>query len=179
MSGFAFLPTTLVTGVSAVLTPLLIKRFGYKGVLVVAPLLLAAGLYSFSYLKMDWGYLDLLPGLLLAPMGLGFSFVSISIAATEGVPGRESGLVSGLITTAQQIGGSLGLAILSTIAASKTAEVLTTLPHTQNAVAQATIEGYASAFSIGLCFALVASLLALLFIRRQQAAEKQQAVENM
>ena len=63
---------------------------------------------------------DLLPGFLLVGVGLGFSFVPVSIAALAGVAGREAGLASGLINTSQQIGGALGLAILATVSTTRT-----------------------------------------------------------
>ncbi len=65
---------------------------------------------------------DLLPGFLLVALGIGFSFVPISIAALAGVQPSEAGLASGLINTSQQIGGALGIAILSTIATTRTSD---------------------------------------------------------
>jgi hypothetical protein len=97
------------------------------------------------------------------PIGLGLSFVAITIAATTGVPARESGLASGLLTTAQQIGGSLGLAILSGIAASATAAALLTNGGNQ---ASGFVTGFHAAYYAGIAFALLASLVALVFIRR-------------
>jgi EmrB/QacA subfamily drug resistance transporter len=161
-AGFAFLPTTLTVGMSAILAPRLIQRIGYKTILITAPLLLAGGLYTFGHVELGGTYLDFLPGLLIMAAGLGFSFVSVTIAATTGVPPAESGLASGLLTTAQQIGGSLGLAILTSIAATTTANVMST---SAEVPAQALLSGFHAAFYTGMWFAVGASVVALLFIR--------------
>lgn len=159
-TGFAFLPMSLIIGLSATLAPRAIQRFGYKMVLVVAPLFLALGLFIFTFITVDSSYISLLPGLLIMPIGLGLCFVSITIAATSGVPGHESGLASGLLNTAQQIGGSLGLAILSGIAASATIAVATTTPQSV-----AIVEGFHAAFYAGMYFALSASVIAFVFLK--------------
>jgi MFS family permease len=110
-------------------------------------------------------------------IGLGMGFVSITIAATNGVPPRESGLASGLINTSQQIGGSVGLAILSGVEAwgVKTFASLnaTAGPALQ---AEATVVGFKVAFVVGAGFALLAFLIALFFVHQfpentEQAAE--------
>ena len=165
-SGLAFLPATMTVALSAILAPRLLKRIGFKPIMVIAPLLIASGLFIFAHVPIDGSYVsDILPGLLIAAVGLGFSFVSVSVAATSGIPGHESGLASGLLTTAQQIGGSLGLALLSSIAASKSADMLAGFAPTPPAIAAATIAGFHSAFYVGVLFALAASLIALLFVR--------------
>src|SRR2546430_15629294 len=86
---------------------------------------LAAGLVYCTQVSVHGSYLgDLLPGFLLIAVGLGFSFVPISIAALAGIQPAEAGLASGLINTSQQIGGALGIAALSTIATSRTSSAL-------------------------------------------------------
>src|SRR5205814_933711 len=97
-------------------------------------------------------------------VGMGFCFTSITIAATTGVPGHESGLASGLVVTAQQIGGSLGLAVLSTIATARTAAALSANPSLTKAAA--TVDGFHAAFYAGMAFALAASLIALTRLRK-------------
>ena len=88
---------------------------------------LTAGLVYFTQVSVGGSYLtDLLPGFLLIGVGLGFSFVPISIAALAGVQPAEAGLASGLINTSQQIGGALGIAALSAIATSTTSDVSST-----------------------------------------------------
>ena len=96
-------------------------RIGVKPVLTVGMAMLTGGLVYFTQVSVDGTYLDdLLPGFLLIGVGIGFSFVPISIAALAGVQPAEAGLASGLINTSQQIGGALGIAALSTIATSQT-----------------------------------------------------------
>jgi EmrB/QacA subfamily drug resistance transporter len=161
-TGLAFLPVSLMIGVIATLAPLAIRKVGYKPILVVAPLFLAVGLYVFTFTTITSTYWDILPGLLIVPFGLGLSFVAITISATAGVPNHESGLASGLLNTAQQIGGSLGLAILSSIASSVSAAALLTY-NTQPMVA--VVAGFHGAFYAGIGFALLASFIALMFIK--------------
>src|SRR6266581_2875913 len=99
----------------------LVNRIGVKPVLVTGMVALTSGLVYFTQVSVHGTYLsDLLPGFLLVGVGLGFSFVPISIAALAGVRPAEAGLASGLFNTTQQIGGALGIAVLSTIATSRT-----------------------------------------------------------
>ncbi len=99
----------------------LVTRVGVKPVLVVGMAMLTAGLVYFTQVSVDGSYAaDLLPGFLLIAVGLGFSFVSISIAALAGVRHSEAGLASGLINTSQQVGGALGVAVLATVATTRT-----------------------------------------------------------
>jgi sugar phosphate permease len=111
------------------------------------------------------GYVsDVLGPSILAAIGLGFSFVPVTIAAMAGVQESEAGLASGLINTSQQVGGALGLAVLATVANSRTEDVLASergpaaLPH-------ALTEGFQSAFLTGAGFALLGIVLAALLIR--------------
>jgi EmrB/QacA subfamily drug resistance transporter len=166
MSGLAFLPTTATIAMSAILAPRIIRQIGYKIILVVAPLLLCAGLLTIAQIQVDSAYLDILPGLLLVAVGMGFSFVSLVVAATSGVPGQESGLASGLITTAQQIGGSLGLAVLSSIASAHT---LALSAAGQGSSSVVLVAGFQTAFYISACFAAFASFAAFFLIQQQRA----------
>jgi MFS family permease len=122
---------------------------------------LVAALLVFVHIGTDSSYWSILPGLLIMPFGLGLSFVSITIAATTGIPPGESGLASGLLNTAQQIGGSVGLAILSGVAASATAASLAL----GTGQAQAAVDGFHNAFYVGILFAIGASLIAAFFIK--------------
>src|SRR5919206_175571 len=103
----------------------LVTRVGVKPILVVGMTALTAGLLYFTQVSVGGSYVgDLLPGFLLISVGIGFSFVPISIAALAGVDASEAGLASGLINTSQQVGGALGIAALSTIATSRTEDAL-------------------------------------------------------
>ncbi|HXR49405.1 MAG TPA: hypothetical protein VN778_00040, partial [Verrucomicrobiae bacterium] len=112
----------LILGYMSTRIPKLVGKYGFKRFLVAGPLLVAFGLALISRVSVHSSYLaDLLPTFILMPLGMGMTFMPIIAAATSGVPGHQSGLASGLITTSQQMGGALGLAILSGIAASVTA----------------------------------------------------------
>ncbi len=161
MTGLAFLPVSFIIGIVAILAPAVIQKLGYKPLLIAAPLFLATGLFLFTFTTTTSSYWSLLPGLLIMPIGLGLSFVAITIAATAGVPGNESGLASGLLTTAQQIGGSLGLAILSGIASSATVKALAG----GDTKTLSLLDGFHTAFYAGIVFALLASLIAFLCIK--------------
>ena len=100
-------------------------RIGFKPVLATGMLMIATALAWFSQVSVGGGFLsDILGPSLLAAAGLGFAFVTTTIAAVSGVREQESGLASGLINTSQQIGGALGLAVLATIANSRTDDVM-------------------------------------------------------
>src|SRR5207244_9742517 len=94
-------------------------------VLATGLALLGLGLLYFTRVSVGGSYIgDLFPGFLLIGVGLGFSFVPVSIAALAGVTGGEAGLASGLINTSQQIGGALGLAVLTTVSTTRADHLL-------------------------------------------------------
>lgn len=166
-SGLSFLPVTIIIGVVATITSRYITRVGFKRFMVVAPIFMATGLYMLSHIRVGGSYfVDVFPGLAVMAIGLGMSFVAITIAATSGVQADESGLASGILNTAQQIGGALGLAILSGVAAAATTNSLATSAHTALAVPTAYVAGYHAAFLVGVGFALTASLFALILVRQ-------------
>lgn len=169
-SGLSFLPITFVIGIISVLMQHVITRIGYKKPLVVAPLLMATGLYLLSHMSVGGSYwTDVFPGLIVMAAGMGIMFISITIAATNGVPAKESGLASGLLNTSQQIGGALGLAILSGVAASTTKSYIADHAAAGNLViVQAQVHGFQSAIHVGMFFALLASAVALFFIHEQK-----------
>src|SRR6476646_5923405 len=151
----------------------LVNRVGVKPVLVTGMGALTAGLVYFTQVSVHGTYLgDLLPGFLLAGVGLGFSVVPISIAALAGVSPAEAGLASGLFNTTQQIGGALGIAVLSTIATSRTSHALAD----GTAPLSALVHGFTVAFVVGAGIAAVGVVAALTLIRRdelEQAAPEQ------
>jgi EmrB/QacA subfamily drug resistance transporter len=143
----------------------LVTRVGVKPVLVAGMAMLTAGLLYFTQVSADGSYLgDLLPGFLILGVGIGFSFVPISIAALAGVKPAEAGLASGLINTSQQIGGALGIAALSTIATSHTADSL----GTGTALPTALVDGFQAAFVVGAIVAALGVVASLTLIRRDE-----------
>jgi MFS family permease len=145
----------------------LVTRLGVKPVLVVGMAMLTAGLLWFTQVSVGGSYVaDLLPGFLIIGVGIGFSFVPISIAALAGVKAAEAGLASGLINTSQQIGGALGIAALSTIATSKTQDSVSS----GSALPVALVDGFQSAFLVGAVVAALGLVAALTLIRRDELA---------
>ncbi|HUD10123.1 MAG TPA: MFS transporter, partial [Candidatus Saccharimonadales bacterium] len=168
-TGLSFLVVPIAIAIAATNAPRLIKRLGYKPLLVFAPLLTAIGLYMLSHISVSGGYLlHIMPGMIVMGFGLGFTFVSVLVAATSGVAAHLSGLASGLINTAQQIGGSLGLAILTGLVASSTVRYLQHVHSNSPAVvATATVHGFRVGFYIATGFAITASLLAMIIIKQK------------
>ena len=143
-AGLAFLPVTAGIVVGAGLAQQLIKRIGVRNVSVIGLVLAALGMLYLTQLPVDGKYVsDLLVGLIPMSIGMGLVFVPITLLATSGVSADDAGLASGLFNTSQQVGGSLGLAILSTLAASQTTRVLTAHDTT---VLAARVSGYHVAF---------------------------------
>lgn len=168
-TGFAFLPVPFAIALTASNAPRLIKKIGYKFVLVLAPLLTAGGLFWLGHVPLNGGYwAHLLPPMIIMGLGLGFTFVSVLVAATSGVPGHLSGLASGLINTSQQIGGSIGLAILTGVATSVTVRYLSHLNHRPTAIdmAKASVHADHIGFLIASSFSLFAALLAAIVIKQ-------------
>jgi EmrB/QacA subfamily drug resistance transporter len=143
-AGLAFLPVTAGIVIGAGLAQQLVKRLGVRNVSVIGLVLATIGMLVLTQLPVHGSYVsDLLTGLLPLSIGMGLVFVPITLLATSGVGEEDSGLASGLFNTSQQVGGSLGLAILSTLAASQTARLLSS--HSATVVA-ARVSGYHVAF---------------------------------
>jgi EmrB/QacA subfamily drug resistance transporter len=160
-TGLAFLPMPIILGFMSTRIPKLVARYGYRRFLVAGPLTVALAVAWLSRLPVHGTYLvDLLPALVLVPLGMGMTFMPLIAAATSGVPGREAGLASGLISTSQQMGGALGLAILSGIAASVTAA------SASMGTVRALVHGFDRGMLVGVAFMLVAAALALIVIRQ-------------
>ena len=162
IAGLAFLPATATIMTGAIVSPRVIKAIGYKPLLISGPLSTMLGLLYFAQIPVHGTYLlNVLPGLLLCAVGLGLTFTAISLAATDGVPGHESGVVSGLLNTARRLGGSIGLAILTSAATAGTAVAAASGSAPQSAL----VSGFHAAFYVGAGFASLASLIAALFVR--------------
>ena len=153
----------------------LVTRIGVKPVLVAGMTSLAGGILYFTQISVDGSYVsDLMPGFLLIGLGLGFSFVPISIAALAGVQPAEAGLASGLINTSQQIGGALGIAALSTIATTRTSDALAS----GSALNPALVHGFTGAFVAGVFVAGIGILAAFFLIRRDELEQPVEVPET-
>jgi EmrB/QacA subfamily drug resistance transporter len=160
-SGLAFLPFPIVLGFMSTRIPKLVAKYGYRRFLIAGPLFVALALAWLSRLPVHGTYVgSLLPAIILIPFGMGMTFMPLIAAATSGVPGREAGLASGLISTSQQMGGALGLAILSGVATSVTAS------SAHLGQIAALVRGYDRAMLVGLVFVLFAVTLAVTVIRQ-------------
>jgi len=152
----------------------LVTRIGVKPVLTVGMTMLTGGLVYFTQVSVGGSYLgDLLPGFLLIGVGIGFSFVPISIAALAGVQPAEAGLASGLINTSQQIGGALGIAALSTIATSQTSDAVAS----GAALDVALVDGFTAAFLAGVIIAGLGIVAALTLIRKDELEQQAPVAE--
>jgi EmrB/QacA subfamily drug resistance transporter len=166
-AGLSYLPLALTIIVAAGLGGQLVTRFGFKPVLAAGMAFVSLGLLWFSQVSVGGGFLtDILGPSLLAAIGLGFGFVTSTIAAVSGVQEHEQGLASGLINTSQQIGGALGLAVLSTIATSRTGHVMAS--GTSNPTS-ALAEGFQSAFLGGAVIAALGFAATLIVIRTRDS----------
>jgi predicted small integral membrane protein len=173
-TGLAYLAVAGTAILWSAVAAQLVTRLGVKPVLVIGMVTLSAGLLYFTQVSVGGSYLgDLLPGFLLVGIGLGFSFVPISIAALAGVQSSEAGLASGLINTSQQIGGALGIAALSTIATSRTEDAIAG----GSAQADALVHGFTGAFVAGLIVAAIGILATLALVRREELEQAPQAAE--
>jgi MFS family permease len=177
-TGFSYLPLALTIIFTAGLASQLVTRVGFKPVVMAGMLVLTAGLVWFGQVAVGGSYLgDILGPSLLAGAGLGLAFVPITIAAVASTRESDAGLASGLINTSQQIGGALGLAVLATIADSRTTHLITAAHGNRAELPQALTEGFQSAFLTGAGFAALGFVLAFLLIRGSdsRAYQRQEA----
>jgi EmrB/QacA subfamily drug resistance transporter len=156
-AGLAFLPFTAGIIVSAGLASQFAPRVGVRSVAVVGMILTALGMALLARIPVHGAYVpDVMPSIILTSLGLGAVFVPLTLIATTGLEDSDQGLASGLFNTSQQIGGALGLAILSTLAASRS-------PGSTKA---ALVHGFHWAFAGGAGFVLAGLVLLLVLLRR-------------
>jgi EmrB/QacA subfamily drug resistance transporter len=165
-TGLAFLPMPVILGFMATRMPKLVARYGFKRFLVAGPLFVVFGLVWLSQLPVNGSYTtSLLPALLAIPIGIGMTFMPLIAAATSGVQAHQAGLASGLITTSQQMGGALGLAILSGVAAS----VTTSSAYLGRAAA--TVHGFDRSMFVAIAFMFFALALAVVVIKQPRKSD--------
>ncbi len=170
-AGLAFLPVTAGIVIGAGLAQQLIRRFGVRNVAVLGIALATAGLVVLTQLPVHGSYVsDLLVGLIPLSIGMGLTFVPITLLATGGVDNDDAGLASGLFNTAQQVGGSLGLALMSTFAASRTTGLLHSSA-THVTLASAKVAGYHVAFAAGAVMLLLAAGIIVLGLRARDVRD--------
>jgi EmrB/QacA subfamily drug resistance transporter len=161
--GLAFLPANLIMGAFSLgLSAKLVLRFGIKPPLGVGLLIAATGLALFARAPVDGSFvIDVLPSMILLGFGAGIAFNPVLLAAMSDVAPEESGLASGLVNTSFMMGGALGLAVLASLAASRT----DTLRTGGDSALSALNGGYHAAFVVGALFALAAAAVGLALLR--------------
>jgi EmrB/QacA subfamily drug resistance transporter len=166
--GLAFLPVALAIGILSLrFSARLTLRFGARATLVPGLLLILGGLVLFTRAPVDGDYAtDLLPSMLMVGIGAGLGFPALMTLAMSGATESDSGLASGLVNTTQQVGGALGLAVLATLSAGHSDDLLAS----GDGMAAALTGGYHLAFAIGALLVAAAIVLALTALRGREAA---------
>jgi EmrB/QacA subfamily drug resistance transporter len=166
-AGAGYLAVALTAIVSSGIAQATVTKIGVKPAMTFGLALMVLGNIWFTQVSADGSYaVDLLPGFFAIGIGLGFSFVPMSIAALAGVEPHEAGLASGLINTSQQIGGALGVAVLSTVSTSRTEHLLAQ----GESRAEALTGGFSLAFWVAVGFGAAALAATLVMIRREELA---------
>jgi EmrB/QacA subfamily drug resistance transporter len=166
-TGVAYLAVAGTSIIWANVAAALVNRVGVRPLIAGGMGLLAVGMLLFTQIPVDGTYAaNLLPGFLIIALGMALCFVPISIAALAGVSKAEAGIASGLINTSQQIGGAVGIALLSTVAITRTENETaagTDVPH-------ALTSGFQLAFWVGAGIAIAGVIAALVLIRQEEIA---------
>jgi EmrB/QacA subfamily drug resistance transporter len=172
-AGLSFLPMTLSVFTGSSLAPRLVSRLGLSRVVTLGMLSCTAGLLVLSGVRPGASYFALvLPGGVLAGLGMGLGLVSSTIAATQGVARAQSGLASGLINMSRLFGGALGLAVLSTIAAADGH------PAAGVSAPLALTDGFSLAFHVGAAITLGAAVVAAAGLRPRLGAVAEAATAS-
>ncbi len=178
-AGFAYLPLAVGIILAAGIASQLVTKVGFKPIMIAGFLFVSAGLLWFAQVSVGGGYVsDVLFPSLLAAVGLGLVFVPLTIAAVAGVSPSESGLASGLINTSQQVGGALGLAILATIANSRTQDEMAAARGNPRDLPAALTEGFQAAFYVGAGFAILGAVLTAVLISSRSSREHAEAARR-
>jgi EmrB/QacA subfamily drug resistance transporter len=164
-TGLAFLPVSVLIGVLSLwLSPRLNERFGARATLLAGLVLLVAALGLFARAPLDAGYVvDLLPSMVLFGIGAGLAFPALTTLAMSGATAEDSGLASGLVNTSLQVGGAVGLAVLATLSATRTDNLLADGEST----AEALTGGYRFAFVVAAGLVVVAVGIASTVLRSE------------
>jgi EmrB/QacA subfamily drug resistance transporter len=171
-TGVAFITITLAIVVFSNVAQTLVTRLGARGVLTAGLLLAAAALALFARLPVHGHYFwDVFPALLLGGIGMALSFVPMTIAGLTGVERADAGVASGLINTSRQIGGAVGLAAVSTIAATYTSQYASSHAGTTTLSGSALTHGFDVTFYVLTGLAIVGALVAAIFIEPPRRAE--------
>jgi predicted MFS family arabinose efflux permease len=179
-AGLAFLPLTAGIVITATVVSRLVGRIGPRLPITLGPLFVAVGLFWLSHMTDHTTYVSSLLGpMLLLGSGVALVFVPLSLLAVSGAQTRELGLASALLNVGQQVGGSIGIALLGTIAATATKNRLVNAHLTQAAVNQAVVAGYSTGLEVASAIALAGFVIAVLVIRGGSRNAAHVVVEEM
>jgi EmrB/QacA subfamily drug resistance transporter len=169
-AGLSYLPLALAIIASAGGASVLVTKLGFKPVLIAGMALIAIALVWFAQVPVQGDYVtDLLGPMVIAAVGLGFAFVPVTIAAVSNISADDSGLASGLINTSQQVGGALGLAVLGTIASTRTNDLVAAAKGNPAALPDALTQGFQVAFLAGAGFAVLGIIATLILVRGEDS----------
>ena len=176
-SGFAFVPFSAGIIAGATLASRFLPRFGPRAVMVSGLVLGALGLGFFTQLGVNSSYVSLvLPAEVIVSLGMGLSFVAMSSTSLLGVAQSDAGVASALVNATQQTGGSMGAALINTIATSATASYLATHGRSVTALTAGAIHGYTTAFEFSAIMLALAALAAVTLIRAKGGAAEGEPV---
>jgi MFS family permease len=170
-TGFAFLPFSVGIIGGATLASRLLPRIGPRALMTGGLVLGAFGLALFTQVGVHTAYLThVLPAEIIVSVGMGLVFVPLNSTALIGVASSDAGVASAMVNTTQQVGGSLGTALLNTIAASATATYLVAHRHAAPALAAGLVHGYTTAFTVSAALLAAAAVAAICLIRTTGSA---------
>jgi EmrB/QacA subfamily drug resistance transporter len=181
-SGFAFLPMPALIGVSAGISSQLLGRIGPRPLLTVGPAIAALGMFTLGLrLEPHSTYLGVvLPSLVLVALGMGCTFVALTSSAVAGVPHEDAGIASALLNAGQQVGGALGLAILTAVSTTRTTHLLAGGGGQDQAVAtKALVDGWSMGFLVGAAFLVVSGVVMVSLVRVSAQAAAQALKEGV
>jgi EmrB/QacA subfamily drug resistance transporter len=178
-SGVAYLPFSIALIVTAIVTSTLLPRFGPRVIMTVGGVLATVAMVWLTQLTIDSSYLTLiLPALIIMAVGMGAVFVPLGNVALTGVADHDAGVASAMVNTSQQIGGSLGVALLNTVFTTATASYVTAHGPSKESFALGAVHGYNVAFTVSAALLAASTLVSFLLIQksRQATAEAPAAV---
>jgi EmrB/QacA subfamily drug resistance transporter len=168
-TGVADIPFTLILILVAGVLSGKIAKINPKPILVLAPLVVGAGLVYFARIPLHANYwTDIFPGIALMASGMAAVFVTNTVVTSSGASKQEAGLISGLLNTGQQIGGAIGLAVLSVVSTALTKHDIAAAHGNQSAVPAAMVHGFQRGFLVAALFTLLGSIISLLVLRAQK-----------
>jgi hypothetical protein len=169
-AGVSFLPITVIVGTLSAVISTQVSKYGYKPFMNLGPVFIALGLFLLGHnMKVGGDYWhNVFPGLAIFACGMGFTFVAGTLAATSGIPKHYAGLASGILNTSQQVGGAIGLAILSAVAFSAiTAETSAGGP-----LKYARVHGFQAGIAVGIVLAIVAAITVFFVVKNRKVDAK-------